>query len=88
MASLLLGCGAVFSERLARRHRAHREITREYAENFELLKKENEKRVQTIANQYSASSSPPPSYEDIHDAASAGAIPSDRRPAESNVQRT
>jgi len=44
MASLLLGCGALLSEKIRKRHRLKKENEREYAERFEEMKAENIRR--------------------------------------------
>ncbi|EOD46659.1 hypothetical protein UCRNP2_6605 [Neofusicoccum parvum UCRNP2] len=49
MATLLLNCGAAISSRIRARRQAKEEREREYAENFEKLQAENEKRVKRLS---------------------------------------
>jgi len=75
MASLLLGCGALLSERLSKKRSARRESKREYDKNFENLKAENMRRESWIqrndtarSNLYDTAnvqSEEPPSYDDV-----------------------
>lgn len=82
MTSVLLTCGAVVSTRLRRRHEAQKEREREYADNFEALRAENEERVKRLGllaeqadgfpQQHAGappqlSSTPPPAYLDAMD---------------------
>ncbi|QDS77842.1 hypothetical protein FKW77_006572 [Venturia effusa] len=71
MASLLLACAAMCSERIAKRRKARREEKKDYDDQFEALKAENLRREswrQSYLAQTSDTTIPahaPPSYEDI-----------------------
>ncbi|GME33323.1 hypothetical protein GTA08_BOTSDO11439 [Neofusicoccum parvum] len=74
MATLLLNCGAAISSRIRARRQAKEEREREYAENFEKLQAENEKRVKRLSamsQQYDLINDPMfnskalPTYEDV-----------------------
>lgn len=74
MATLLLNCGAAISSRIRARRHAKEEREREYAENFEKLQAENEKRVKRLSamsQQYDLINDPMynskalPTYEDV-----------------------
>lgn len=61
MAALILGCGALLTEKIQKRRKAKKENQRELQENFEQLKANNAERQARIKMNYS----PPPSYEDV-----------------------
>jgi len=75
MASLILGCGALISDRIRTRREAKKRRQREYDEQFEQLKTENQKRVQNISGvnggvnqqtrQNGGSVPNPPSYDAV-----------------------
>ncbi|KAK5129553.1 hypothetical protein LTR16_002802 [Cryomyces antarcticus] len=74
MASIIIGCAALISDRVQKRRRAKQEVKQEYADRFEELKAENEKRVRGLssASQEKRAASgtaagEPPAYESVVD---------------------
>ncbi|KAK5002224.1 hypothetical protein LTR16_007148, partial [Cryomyces antarcticus] len=50
MASIITGCAALISDRVQKRRRAKKEVKQEYADRFEELEAENEKRVRGLSS--------------------------------------
>jgi hypothetical protein len=74
MASLLLGCGAFFSDRLNERQKSRRESKREYDEHFDEFKAENLRRESWIRRNDKLTPTP----SGIYDTAT---VPSEQPPA-------
>lgn len=62
MAALIIGCGALLTDKIQKRRRAKKENQRELQENFEQLKANNAERQARIKMNYQSA---PPSYEDV-----------------------
>ncbi|TKA78147.1 hypothetical protein B0A49_01711 [Cryomyces minteri] len=50
MASIIIGCAALISDRVQKHRRAKKAVKQEYADQFEELKAENEKRVRGLSS--------------------------------------
>ena len=82
MAALLLGCGALLSDRLKQRHRFRKENEKEYAARFEEFKAENE-RCESLRKRGTQDGSHSTPVVDTNNPArgTAGAIPMERPPS-------
>ncbi|KAI9660484.1 MAG: hypothetical protein M1821_009834 [Bathelium mastoideum] len=64
MAAVIIGAGALFTERLREKRKAQKAARREYEENFEQLKAANAARVRHILQ---SSTDKPPTYDELLD---------------------